>query len=99
MGGHDHDHAEHASEEDKSSIIKSLVAVLGVYVFFLFESGMSLIRERRKDKVRIVNAVSPSFDMCYQQMDRHDSCTNQSERIFLNREVISNTNVELNRSR
>ena len=52
MGGHDHDHSGASKgETEKMIILKSLVAVIGVYIFFLFESGMSIVRKRKRKRV------------------------------------------------
>jgi len=63
MGDHDEDHGghEHGSDEEKSKLMKSLVAVLGIYIFFLFESGMSMIRKRRKEK-KVINRNCNKFN-------------------------------------
>ena len=51
-GGHDHGAHDHGSESDeKDTIMKNLVAVLGIYIFFVFESGMGLLRKYRRNKV------------------------------------------------
>ncbi|CAK8671325.1 unnamed protein product [Clavelina lepadiformis] len=50
-GGHDHGAHDHGSESDeKDTIMKNLVAVLGIYIFFVFESGMGLLRKYRRNK-------------------------------------------------
>ena len=55
MGGHEHDHSDEEAEEiEKMKILKSLVAVLGVYIFFIFESGMSIVRKRKRKRVNSV---------------------------------------------
>ena len=50
MAGEHHNHS-HGAKEEKDKIVKNLVAVLGIYLFFIFESAMSMIRKRRNKKV------------------------------------------------
>jgi len=51
MGGTDHTGHDHSAEEgvaeERQKVLKSLVAVLGIYAFFVFESVMTLLRNRK----------------------------------------------------
>ncbi|CAK8671318.1 unnamed protein product [Clavelina lepadiformis] len=69
-GGHDHGAHDHGSESDeKDTIMKNLVAVLGIYIFFVFESGMGLLRKYRRNKRKEQESKekkfpSPKSDEC-----------------------------------
>lgn len=53
LGEEEHDHAhDEGNEKEKRNILISLVAVFGIYFFFLFESGMAIFRNHKRKKVR-----------------------------------------------
>lgn len=65
-GGHDED-SEHGSEE-KNVIYKSLMAVAGIYLFYLMESVMGLVRERKRVSRELSNILATQYSFLHSQI-------------------------------
>nr|CAB3266262.1 zinc transporter ZIP10 [Phallusia mammillata] len=60
--GHDHSNADVVAKEQQK-VFKSLVAVFGIYIFFVFESVMALWRKQKQGKQSEKNPIASPSDL------------------------------------